>query len=129
PARVTFVDRGDSYGSAETRVVNVDGYPRLPRSPGRIDPANEAWEQSRKPLAGEFLVDGRTLFVIACHFVSQTGSTSLFGATQPPFDPGATQRLAQAQRVARFVGDILAIDAKARVVVLGDLNDDWFSAT
>jgi predicted extracellular nuclease len=127
PARVTFVDRGDSYGSADTRVVNVDGYPRLTRSPGRIDPTNEAWTQSRKPLAGEFRVDGKTVFVIACHFVSQTGSTSLFGATQPPFDPGADQRLKQAKRVAQFVGDILAIDAKARVVVLGDLNDDWFS--
>ncbi|HKW13008.1 MAG TPA: endonuclease/exonuclease/phosphatase family protein [Candidatus Krumholzibacteria bacterium] len=128
PARVAFVDHGDSFGSADTRVVNVDGRPRLTRSPGRIDPANDAWKQSRKPLAGEFIVDGHTLFVIACHFVSQTGSTSLFGATQPPFDPGSVQRLAQAQRVERFVSDILAIDANARVVVLGDLNDDWFSA-
>jgi len=129
PARVAFVDRGDSFGSAETRVVNVDGHPRLTRSPGRIDPANDAWEQSRKPLAGEFRVNGQTLFVVACHFISQTGSTSLFGATQPPFDPGAAQRLRQAQRVARFAGDILAIDSNARVVVLGDLNDDWFSPT
>jgi len=128
PARVAFVDRGDSFGSAETRVVNVDGHPRLTRSPGRIDPANDAWEQSRKPLAGEFRVNGQTLFVVACHFISQTGSTSLFGATQPPFDPGAAQRLRQAQRVARFAGDILAIDSNACVVVLGDLNDDWFSA-
>jgi predicted extracellular nuclease len=127
PARVAFVDRGDSFGSAETRVVSVDGHPRLTRSPGRIDPANDAWEQSRKPLAGEFRVNGQTLFVVACHFISQTGSTSLFGATQPPFDPGAAQRLRQAQRVARFAGDILAIDHNARVVVLGDLNDDWFS--
>lgn len=128
PARVAFVDRGDSFGSAETRVVNVDGHPHLTRSPGRIDPGNDAWEQSRKPLVGEFHVNGQTLFVIACHFVSQTGSTSLFGAIQPPFDPGGAQRLAQAQRVARFTGDILTIDPNARVVVLGDLNDDWFSA-
>ncbi len=127
PARVNFVDRGDSFGSAETRVVGVDGRPRLTRSPGRIDPTNDAWEQSRKPLVGEFRIGAQTLFVIACHFVSQTGSTSLFGAIQPPFDPGAAQRLAQAQRVARFVLDIYAIDSGARVVVLGDLNDDWFS--
>jgi hypothetical protein len=84
--------------------------------------------QSRKPLAGEFRVNGQALFVIACHFVSQTGSTSLFGATQPPFDPGAEQRLKQSQRVARFASDIYSIDPNARVVVLGDLNDDWFSA-
>lgn len=128
PARVVFVDRGDSSGSAETRVVNVDGQPRLTRSPGRVDPGNDAWEQSRKPLVGEFRVNGQALFVIGCHFVSQTGSTSLFGAVQPPFDPGAAQRLAQAQRVARFAGDIYAIAPNARVVVLGDLNDDWFSA-
>jgi predicted extracellular nuclease len=128
PARVAFVDRGDSFGSAETRVVNVDGLPRLTRSPGRIDPNSDAWEQSRKPLAGEFRSGNRTLFVIACHFMSQTGSTSLFGATQPPFDPGAAQRLAQAQRVARFVADILAVDPRAGVIILGDLNDDWFSA-
>lgn len=128
PTRVAFVDRGDSFGSAETHVVNVDGHPRLTRSPGRIDPKNDAWEQSRKPLVGEFRVGARTLFVVACHFVSQTGSTSLFGATQPPFDPGSAQRLAQAQRVARFAGDIYAVDPNARVIVLGDLNDDWFSA-
>lgn len=127
PNLVDFVDRGDSSGSAETHVTNIDGRPDLTRSPGRIDPGNDAWEQSRKPLVGEFRVHGQTLFVIACHFVSQTGSTSLFGATQPPFDPGAEQRLRQAKRVARFAGDILSIDPHANLIVLGDLNDDWFS--
>jgi predicted extracellular nuclease len=126
-ARVKFVDRGDSSGSAETRFASVDARPRLTRSPGRIAPVNPAWAQSRKPLACELRIDGRTVFVIVCHFVSKSRSSPLFGALQPPVDPDATRRRRQAELVAQFVADALAIDSAARVIVLGDLNDDWFS--
>jgi predicted extracellular nuclease len=129
PARVEFVDRGDTSGSAGTRVVSKNGHPELTRSPGRIQPGNPAWVASRKPLACELRVDGSTLFVVVCHFVSKSRSSPLFGAVQPPTDPDAPKRRRQAELVADFVGDALSIDPDARVVVLGDLNDDWFSAT
>jgi len=127
-SRVQFVDRGDSFGTAETRFVTVGGRPQLTRSPGRIDPTNPAWVQSRKPLACELKVAGRTLFVVVCHFTSKSRSSPMFGAVQPPVDPDAPKRRRQGELVALFVRDALAIDPNARVVVLGDLNDDWFSA-
>lgn len=126
--RVQFVDRGDSFGSAETRFVSEDSRPRLTRSPGRVAPQNPAWVQSRKPLACELRVDGHTMFVVVCHFVSKSRSSPMFGAVQPPVDPDAEKRRRQGELVASFVGDALAIEPGARVVVLGDLNDDWFSA-
>ena len=127
-SRVQFVDRGDSFGSAETRFFAVDDWPRLTRSPGRVSPQNPAWVQSRKPLACELRVDGRTLFVVVCHFVSKSRSSPMFGAVQPPVDPNAEKRRRQAALVAGFARDALAIDPNARIVVLGDFNDDWFSA-
>jgi predicted extracellular nuclease len=51
--RVSFVERGDSFGDAATRVVADGGRPHLTRSPGRIDPSNPAWVASRKPLASD----------------------------------------------------------------------------
>jgi hypothetical protein len=126
---VAFVDRGDVSGSAETRVVaSVDGRPQLTRSPGRIAPGNPAWVQSRKPLACELRVNGETIFVIVCHFVSKSRSSPLMGAVQPPVDPDAAKRRRQAALVASFVESGLAIDPGSCIVVLGDLNDDWFSA-
>jgi hypothetical protein len=127
--RVSFVDRGDASGDAETRVVSKNGHPELTRSPGRISPGNPVWTGSRKPLACELRVDGSTLFVVVCHFVSKSRSSPLMGAVQPPTDPDASKRRRQAELVADFVGDALAIDPDAGVVVLGDMNDDWFSAT
>ena len=129
PARVEFVDRGDSFGTAETRVVSKNGHPQLTRSPGRIEPADPAWVASRKPLACELRVDGSTLFVIVCHFVSKSRSSAMFGSMQPPVDPDANKRRRQAALVGSFASDALAIDPNARIVVLGDLNDDWFSAS
>jgi predicted extracellular nuclease len=127
--RVTFIDRGDSFGDAATRFVADGAQPSLTRSPGRIDPASPAWVASRKPLACELHVDGHTLFVIVCHFVSKSRTSPLFGAVQPPVDPDANKRRRQAALVASFVGDALAIDVNARIIVMGDLNDDWFSET
>jgi predicted extracellular nuclease len=126
-ARVQFVDRGDSFGTAETRVVSKNGHPELTRSPGRIEPANPAWLQSRKPLACELRVDGSTLFVIVCHFVSKSRASPMFGAVQPPVDLDGAKRRRQAGLVSSFVSDALTIDPHARIVVMGDLNDDWFS--
>jgi endonuclease/exonuclease/phosphatase family metal-dependent hydrolase len=129
PDRVSFVDRGIATASSGTSLVETNEGPRLSLSPGRIDPLHEAWRSSRKPLAAEFDFAGRTLFVIACHFSSRTGSTPLFGATQPPRIAGEAQRAAQARVVQAFVEQILAADPWAPVIVLGDFNDFQFSET
>ncbi|HEY0487743.1 MAG TPA: endonuclease/exonuclease/phosphatase family protein, partial [Mycobacteriales bacterium] len=121
-----FVDRP---GATATTPDEVLPGPHLRYSPGRVDPANPAFTDSRKPLAGEFRWRGRPLFVIANHFASKGGDQPLLGRFQPPARPSETQRHAQAQVVRGFVDQLLGADRQARIVVLGDLNDFEFSRT
>jgi predicted extracellular nuclease len=110
-------------------VRDAAGRPHLSVSPGRIDPASPAWEDSRKPLAGEFRWRGQTVFVIANHFVSKGGDDPLFGRFQPIQEPSAVQRGQQATEVRDFVDQLVAADRRAKVAVVGDLNDFDFSGT
>ncbi|MEG4993174.1 CARDB domain-containing protein [Microcoleus sp. B4-D1] len=127
PSRVTFVDRPGGTSTTATTVNTVSGAPALSASPGRIDPTNAAFNSSRKPLVGEFLFNGQSVFVIVNHFNSKGGDQPLYGPTQPPVLTSETQRLQQAQIVNNFVDSILAVDANANVIVAGDLNDFQFS--
>ncbi len=67
--------------------------------------------------------------MVANHFNSKGGDQPLFGRFQPPARSSEAQRHQQAQIVNDFVDAILAIDANANVIVLGDLNDFEFSQT
>ena len=135
PARVAFVDRPGGTPTAATTVLAGAEGPQLSFSPGRIDPANVAFNAdpvagtfaSRKPLAGEFVFKRHRLFVIANHFNSKGGDQPLFGRFQPPALVTEAQRMLQAGVVGGFVQSIFALDADAKVVVLGDLNDFEFS--
>ncbi|UGQ12007.1 lamin tail domain-containing protein [Yinghuangia sp. ASG 101] len=128
PERVGFVDRpgGDSTTAVQVVADGKKGV-KLSVSPGRINPASDAWTSSRKPLVGEFVFRGEQVFVIGNHFNSKGGDQPLHGAVQPPVLGSETQRLAQAQEVNSFVSALLAKDNKAKVVVLGDMNDYQFS--
>lgn len=130
PARAQFVDRagGDATTPVGVRKTWL-GQAQLTLSPGRVAPADEAWTNSRKPLAAEFRFRGRTVFVIANHFASKGGDQVLDSRTQPPNRTSEVQRLKQAAVLHGFVGDILEADPRANVVVLGDLNDFAFSPT
>ena len=126
---LSFVDRPGGTSTTATAVVrDAAGRPHLSFSPGRIDPASPAWEDSRKPLAGEFRWRGQTVFVIANHWVSKGGDDPLYGRFQPIEQPSQAQRVEQAAEVRQFVDQIVAADRRAKVVVLGDLNDFDFSA-
>ncbi|AWK07931.1 endonuclease/exonuclease/phosphatase [Streptomyces spongiicola] len=129
PERVSFTDRPGGSATAATGVVREYGRAALTLSPGRVDPANAAWESSRKPLAGEFVFRGRTVFVVANHFGSKGGDESLTSHHQPPTRSSEAKRLQQAQTVNTFVKDILKAQRNANVVVLGDINDFEFSET
>ncbi|WP_460661602.1 lamin tail domain-containing protein [Kribbella swartbergensis] len=127
---VKFVDRpGGGSTVATTIVTDRFGRPHLSASPGRVDPANPAWEAARVPLAGEFKWHGQSLFVVVNHFSSKGGDDPLWGRTQPPVQVTAAKRHQQAQSVRRFVDQILAEDTGANVIVLGDINDFDFSQT
>jgi uncharacterized protein len=130
PARVSFVDSGSdtvNRSTTGTAVVKSHGKPALTLSPGRIDPANPVWSTSRKPLVGQFRFGRQDVFVVANHFDSKGGDQNADGRFQYPQQSSAVQRAGQALVVHDFVGQLQAVDRKAQVVVLGDLNDYQFS--
>jgi predicted extracellular nuclease len=124
-----FIDRPGGDSTTATTVVDHPSGPRLSFSPGRVDPQDPAWEDTRKPLAGEFRMRGKKVFVIANHFSSKGGDEPLFGRFQPPTRSTEVARHAQAQVVNDFVDELLAADPRANVIVLGDINDFEFSET
>ncbi len=136
--RVGFIyrlDRGISVvegvagdATTATEVLNVNGGLALSLNPGRIDPTNAAFGDSRKPLVVAFEINGEILYLINNHFNSKGGDSPLFGDEQPPVLESEVQRLLQAQVVHDFVAEMLAIDPDANIVVMGDLNDFQFSA-
>lgn len=129
PERVSFVDRPGGDATTATQIVTKGGRPQLSVSPGRVDPANTAWDASRKPLAGEFRFQGRTVFVIANHLVSKLGDQPDVGRNQPPTRSSEVQRGRQTAALRGFVDQILKVDPKANVVIPGDFNDMQFSAS
>ncbi|MGI8657982.1 MAG: lamin tail domain-containing protein [Candidatus Limnocylindria bacterium] len=138
-----FVDRPGGDAVTDTDVVAAPNGKRaeLTISPGRVLDAalggEKAFLATRKSLAGEFKWRGERLFVVVNHFSSKGDDRPLFGRFQPPFrlsefesgDPEDGWRHAQAQAINDFVDEILAVDASANVIVLGDINDFDFSET
>lgn len=129
PQRVSFTDRPGGDSTTAVGVTEVHGKAQLTVSPGRIDPASDAWKDSRKPLVGEFVFRGRTVFVIANHLASKGGDQALHAQYQPPTRGSETQRHLQAAEVHAFVEDILDTQKNADVIALGDMNDFEFSDT
>jgi predicted extracellular nuclease len=116
---------GDAVTPVEILVQNEK--PMLSLNPGRIDPENRAFDQSRKPIVVQFLYKGESLFLINNHFNSKGGDMPLFGKVQPPKLESEAPRVQQAQVVFDFIAALLAEDPTAQVVVMGDLNDFQFS--
>ncbi|NKE46122.1 endonuclease [Roseomonas frigidaquae] len=100
------------------RVDLVDGSLRT------VDDA--AFAGARVPLIADFTFQGESVTVVNNHFSSKGGSQPLFGANQPPVNGSEDERQAQAEAVRGFVDTLLAADADANVVVLGDLNEFEF---
>jgi predicted extracellular nuclease len=126
---LSFVDRPGGDSTTPNAVTGSGSSTQLLYSPGRIAPADAAWNSSRKPLAAEFSYRGHKLFAIVNHFNSKGGDDPLRGRFQPPTRSSEVQRHQQAQLVADFVSDVSSADPAADVVVLGDLNDFEFSDT
>lgn len=112
-----------------TDAVSYTADSGLSLNPGRIDPSNEAFKESRKPLAAEFIFGGEEIIVIANHFNSKSSDNYLFGSVQPPVFSTEVQRAKIAKIVGSFAEDVLQKNPDANLVVLGDLNDFQFSDT
>ena len=124
-------DSGDPNHEAEV-VAERRGkrsLPTLTTSPGRIDPTNPAFEDSRKPLVAELRYRGERIFVAAVHFSSKGGDDPLFGRWQQPVRSSEDARHEQAREVRALADDLLAADPQAKFVVAGDVNDFEFSET
>jgi predicted extracellular nuclease len=126
---LSFVDRPGGTSTNSTAVVRSRGDAHLTLSPGRIQPEDPAFDNSRKPLAGEFTWKNKSLIVVANHFNSKGGDDPLFGHFQPPTRVTEAQRHAQATIVNAFAREIQRADPLGKYVVLGDLNDFEFSKT
>ena len=68
--------------TASQTTVGADG--ALSASPGLIAPNDPAFAASRKPLVGEFVFNGQTVYLIGNHLNSKGGDQALFGVNQPP---------------------------------------------
>lgn len=127
PQRAGFVDIPGGDSTTPVGITGTGAGTSLTASPGRIAPADQAWNSSRKPLAGEFTFRGKKLFVIANHFDSKGGDQGIDSHLQPPVRSSEVQRVRQAIVEHDFVQQLETADPKADVVVLGDLNDYQFS--
>ncbi|OWR28360.1 hypothetical protein CDO73_19005 [Saccharibacillus sp. O23] len=130
PQRVQLADSVNGVkGEAKTAVAYDATSGHLTHNPGRIDPTNAAFDESRKPLAAQFVFKGESVIVIANHFNSKGGDNSPFGKIQPPVLSSEVQRHEIAKVVNGFVKNVLADNPKANIVALGDLNDFQFTPT
>lgn len=123
PERVSLMD--GEHGTATEATDYENG--QLTLNPGRIAPNNDAFANTRKPLAAQFEFNGESVIVAANHFNSKSGDDGAFGKNQPPELGSEPQRRELAQIVNGFVSDIKAENPDENVVVLGDMNDFEFS--
>lgn len=96
-------------------------------NPGRIDPLNYVFVDSRKSLILEFVYNGNRFFIINNHWNSKGEDSPLFGSSQPPNLLSENQRKGQSSVIGKFAADMLAQDPNANLIVLGDFNDFYFS--
>jgi predicted extracellular nuclease len=82
----------------------VQDGPTLKYNPGRIEPENESWAATRKPLVAQWEVIGKkdakkvdTFFTVNVHFSSKGGSTSLHGDARPPVNKGVGKLIVSGQ--------------------------------
>ncbi|WP_420918137.1 endonuclease/exonuclease/phosphatase family protein [Staphylococcus succinus] len=120
PKRVQF-DKSIKSGDADTAVSYEDG--KLTLNPGRIDPNNPAFDDSRKPLAAQFKFHGEQVIMLANHWNSKNGDTPMFGNQQPPVLKSENQRVEIAKAVGHFIEQVHKDNPDANIISVGDYND------
>jgi len=105
------------------RVTYVEGSARLVTD--TTGPAN-AFNNSRNPLAADFVFRGETITAIDVHNYSRGGSDPLFGANQPAANSGDDRRADQSTAVHDYVAGLLAANPDAHIAVMGDFNAYYY---
>jgi predicted extracellular nuclease len=122
PARVTLEGIPASAGVAAA-VMCDQGKAHLSYNPVQIAPGKSIWTGSRKSVAMQVQAEGASLFIVGIDLISKAADSPLYGALQPPLRPSDAVRYAQASIVANYVQQILACEPGAKVLVLGNGND------
>lgn len=106
-------------------VVGSDGQLTLNFNPGRLEPANSAWDSSRKPLVAVWeTTSGARFFTINVHNAAKVdGGSSLQGDPRPPVNGAVDQRIAQVKVIASWVSNLLSMDPNANIILGGDFNE------
>lgn len=110
----------------DDRVDYVEGSARLVQD---TTGATNAFNNSRNPLAADFIFHGETVTAIDVHNYSRGGSDPLFGANQPATNSGDDRRVDQTTAVRDYVATLLAANPDAHVAVMGDFNGFQFEQT
>ena len=121
------------YNPARVDFVEVSLNTITDASTQQTDSSNPFFD-SRLPLVAKFTFNGKEVTIVNNHFSSKGGSSPILGVEQPfearqedaTVNSNLDERQAQAQAVKDYVDGILAEDARANVVVLGDLNEFEF---
>jgi uncharacterized protein len=132
--RITLTARGGSGDATTDNPIVNSGGPQLTYSPGRIldphrlvDPTSDVFENTRRSLAAEFVFNGHQLFMVNNHLKSKSSDEPLYGQNQPPTLHSEAIRNPQATLIQSRVKAITDISADAKVFVLGDFNDFYYS--
>ncbi|KAF8582860.1 DNase I-like protein [Ramaria rubella] len=128
PERIRLAGNSPVGGSLDATavVVGPDKNLGLTFNPGRIQPNNSAWDDSRKSLAAVWERvggSGELLFTVNVHHTAKTGGSSEQGNLRPPINEDVDKRAAQVELVADFVSSVLEKNREANVVVAGDFNE------
>ncbi|WP_428385628.1 PKD domain-containing protein [Nevskia ramosa] len=130
PARVSPNPGASGAGGPGSFIALLSGQtigPITPNlSPALLRPEIPAFANSRKPLVAGYRFNGRNLLLVGSHFIETDGDDSLTGLNQPAQAASDGQRRLQATAIHTFVRNALALDARLRVIVLGDFNADDF---
>ncbi|MBM7584878.1 2',3'-cyclic-nucleotide 2'-phosphodiesterase (5'-nucleotidase family)/predicted extracellular nuclease [Bacillus pakistanensis] len=123
PDRVTLKEA--PKGTATEAVSYENG--ALTFNPGRIDPQNPIFEDTRKALTAQFVFNGEDIILINNHFNSKGGDAPLFGKIQPPVLESEEKRIDIVTVINGFIRDVKSKNPDANVIVMGDLNDFQYS--
>jgi len=126
---LSFEPHNQAGSRTETEIIYTGNKLYLSHNPGRIWPNNSCFRQSRKSIIAQFAYNDQDIFVIGVHFSSKGEDGPLYGEIQPPPTPSEERRIAQANAVNGFVKRLLQADPGAAIVVLGDINDFYWTET
>ncbi|KAF7978492.1 hypothetical protein HWV62_45637 [Athelia sp. TMB] len=126
PQKISLVPGSPVGGSLDATAVATDsnGDLTLTYNPGRIDPANAAWNASRKPLVAAWETPkGNRFFTVNLQLTAKLDSTTLEANPRPPINAFVDQRTSQVEVISTFVNTILEKDSSASIIVGGDCNE------